>query len=200
MTNIWIYAAACLAIIAIPGPAVIFILSRTVIGGYRAGFQSAAGIAVGAMVNALASAIGLAVLFEAIPASLTVVRYLGAAYLLYLAYKTLTQKSAVKDDHGSIPTEKYFSQSVVVSLLNPKVTLFFAAFLPGFIDPNQGQFAQILVLASIFVLIALIYDTLIVLTSGFTRQFFSKNARGDNTYFQYASAACLTIVAGFAVS
>jgi len=151
------------------------------------------------MINAIASATGLAILFEVIPASLTVVRYLGAAYLLYLAYKTLTARISAPVE-GERIGGRYFSQAMIVSLLNPKVTLFFAAFLPSFIDPAQGHFQQIFLLAFIFVVIALLFDFLIVLTSGLTRQYFMKSGGGNNRFFKYASATCLTIVAGFAIS
>ncbi|MCF1462084.1 LysE family translocator [Agrobacterium vitis] len=167
MTNLWIYVGACLAIIAIPGPALIYILSRTVEGGFRAGFLSASGIAVGALANALASAVGLSLIFKTIPASLTVVKYLGAAYLLFLAYKAVSPGASSAPQIDSDQT-KFFRQGVIVSLLNPKVTLFFAAFLPTFIDPSRVYFVQTSFLAVTFVIIAFLFDISLVLTSGYT--------------------------------
>ncbi|MDQ0455204.1 LysE family translocator [Rhizobium paknamense] len=196
MADLWIYVLACLAIVAIPGPAVIYILSRTVEGGFGAGVLSASGIAVGALGNALASAFGLSLLFAAFPASLYIIKYIGAAYLLYLAWKTL--RSGGGNQQSDIPKKQYFVQGVIVSLLNPKVTLFFAAFLPAFIHPEEGYFLQASRLAVIFVVIAFVFDLLTVLTSGLTREFFLKSAGADSKLFKYLSALCLVLVAGFA--
>ncbi|MGV1951410.1 LysE family translocator [Agrobacterium vitis] len=197
MNDIWIYILACLAIVAIPGPAVIYILSRTVEGGFGAGVLSASGVAMGALGNALASAFGLSLLFASVPASLYIIKYGGAIYLLYIAWKTIRSRS---DRTAEAETQKksYFFQGLIVSLLNPKVTMFFAAFLPAFIDPSKGYFLQTSQLAIIFVVIAFIFDIVTVVTSGLTREFFLKNSGADSKIFKYLSAICLVLVACFA--
>lgn len=196
MNDIWIYILACLAIVAIPGPAVIYILSRTVEGGFGAGVLSASGVAMGALGNALASAFGLSLLFASVSASLYIIKY-GARFIFFISLgKRFVPEATVQQRQKH--RKSYFFQGLIVSLLNPKVTMFFAAFLPAFIDPSKGYFLQTSQLAIIFVVIAFIFDIVTVVTSGLTREFFLKNSGADSKIFKYLSAICLVLVACFA--
>ena len=164
-----VFAAAALALIVVPGPAVLYIVSQSIDRGRLAGFVSALGIAVGALVHVCAAAIGLSSILVSSATAFTVVKYAGAAYLIGMGLWTLFNRREAEPDGA--PSERRlrrrFGQGVVVNVLNPKTGLFFLAFLPQFVDPDQGSAAlQIVVLGLVFVLIAVISDSVWALAAG----------------------------------
>ena len=134
------FAAACVLFAVIPGPAVIYIVTRAVDQGRMAGIASVLGIASGTLVHVPAAALGLSALMLSSATAFTVVKYLGAAYLVYLGIrKIMGRNEAFGGPEGSRqPLMRIFRQGAVVGVLNPKTALFFLAFLPQFVDPALG--------------------------------------------------------------
>ena len=168
-----VFAAAALALIVVPGPAVLYIVSQSIDRGRLAGFVSALGIAVGALVHVAAAAIGLSSLLVSSATAFNVVKYAGAAYLICMGLWTIFRRP--DEAPVSAPSERRlrrrFGQGVIVNVLNPKTALFFFAFLPQFVDPEKGAAAlQIGVLGLVFVVIAVVSDSLWALAAGTASQ------------------------------
>lgn len=152
-----------------PGPAVIYILGRTLSQGRGSGLASVAGVALGNLGNAIGAALGLAVLFAASSAAFTVVKWAGAAYLVVLGVKMLRSAGSAPSA-GPASVEpllrwRVFRDGFVVALLNPKTALFFAAFLPQFMTAHAPHFLQSLVLGTGFVAVAACTDLFYVLAA-----------------------------------
>lgn len=151
-----------------PGPGVLYIVTRSLVQGRRSGVVSVAGVALGNLGNALAASVGLAALFAVSSLAFTVVKYAGALYLLYLGAQML--RSPKIGDASTLPgaasLRRVFRDGFVVALLNPKTTVFFAAFLPQFLSPNAPPMLQSMVLGSLFVVIAAITDSAYALAAG----------------------------------
>jgi threonine/homoserine/homoserine lactone efflux protein len=148
---------------------VLYIVARSVDQGRFAGVVSALGICVGGLVHVLAATIGLSSLLASSATAFTIVKYLGAAYLVFLGIRRLLTHESVENDLIRIPRSRrrLFVDGVVVNVLNPKTALFFIAFLPQFVDPDAGAATlQIFALGLVFVVIALSSDTLWALAAG----------------------------------
>ena len=164
-----VFAVAAIALVAIPGPNLIFIATRSLSQGQRAGFASALGVEAGTLVHVAAAAVGLSAVVASSATAFTVVKYLGAAYLIYLGVRALLsrQRTEIAADDAVTPLGRVFLEGMLVNVLNPKVALFFLAFLPQFIDPARGGTAtQTLALGTVFFLIALVMDLLYVVAAG----------------------------------
>ena len=156
-----ISALASAALIAVPGPAVLYIVTRSIHQGRRAGVASVLGIETGALVHVAAAAVGLSAVLASSAMAFSVVKYAGAAYLIGLGLWTVFSGHAEKDASVVIAVRlrRVYAQGVVVDAFNPKVALFFLAFLPQFIDPDAAHPAlQIGLLGLAFVAIALVLD------------------------------------------
>ena len=156
-----------------PGPGVFYIVTRSLLQGRRSGLASVAGVAVGNLGNALGACIGLAALFSVSTSAFTIVKYAGAAYLVYLGVQALRSQPAVASEASATPQQpshtsagRIFRDGFLVALLNPKTAIFFAAFLPQFIDPIAAPMMQSATLASLFVAIAAMTDTIYALAAG----------------------------------
>lgn len=173
------FLLASLVLAASPGPGVLYIVARTLSQGRSAGLVSVAGVAVGNGANALAASIGLAALFALSSLAFDIVRYGGAAYLVFLGVQALSQPSAAATERRFAAPDlpRIFRDAVVVALLNPKTTLFFAAFLPQFMNPSGSTVVQGIALGGLFVLIALVTDSLYVLAAGALGQRIGRTAR-----------------------
>jgi len=150
-----------------PGPGVFYIVTRSVAQGRRAGLASVGGVAVGNLCNAIGAAVGLAALFAISSLAFTVVKYAGAGYLIYLGIQALRTRpqAATNEPPAPAPAARIWRDGFIVALLNPKTAVFFAAFLPQFIDPHAG-ISQTVVLGALFVAIAATTDTLYALAAG----------------------------------
>lgn len=199
MSDIWIYVLACLAIIVVPGPALLFILARTLSGGFKAGIFSAIGVSLGLFVSSLASIFGLALLLDQHPSLVGVIKYFGAAYLLYLSYMNMRSEYTFEVERQA-KQNQYFIQAFTVSLFNPKTMIFFAAFLPGFITADQHYLFQITMLAVIFISIALIFDIIVVFGSQAIARRTLHNIKENNTTLKLFSSVSLFVIAIFLVS
>jgi threonine/homoserine/homoserine lactone efflux protein len=147
----------------------LLIASRSVSQGRSAGFASLGGIQVGTYCHAMAAAFGLSQLFLAVPIAYDVVRFAGAAYLLYLAWKTFRADSTgapAVTAQGRLPIGRIFRQGLLTNLLNPKMALFVLALFPQFVRPQDGAVAlQILILATILNLIGLVVNGVVILSA-----------------------------------
>lgn len=165
LNSLLLFAVACLAINLIPGPDVIYIVSNTMKGKMISGLKAAMGLGVGYFVHTLAASLGLSAIILSSALAFSIVKWLGAAYLVYLGIQALISmwrgNNKMVVDDNSKPNGNVFCQGIVVSVLNPKVALFFLSFLPQFIDPLAGSTSiQLLTLGLIFSLLATLCNVL----------------------------------------
>ena len=168
-TRLATFMLAAGLLIVVPGPAVLYVIARSVDQGKLAGIVSVLGIALGAVVHSLAAAVGITAVLAASALAFSTVKYLGAAYLIYLGITTLLKKPEAQKKIVVEPKPLWqiFRQGFVVNLLNPKTALFFLAFLPQFADPARGSVPlQTFILGLIFVTIALLSDSIYALLAG----------------------------------
>ena len=164
-----LFFTAAAVLIVIPGPAVLYIVARSIDQGRNAGLTSAAGIATGGLVHVMAASLGLSALIVSSAIAYSAIKYLGAAYLFYLGIKKFREQPIDADvKHADpIPLRRVFSQGALVNILNPKTAIFFFAFLPQFVDPAHGSVArQFLVLGLIFTVMGFFSDSMWALTAG----------------------------------
>jgi threonine/homoserine/homoserine lactone efflux protein len=158
------FLGAALVLAVTPGPGVVYVVTRTLAQGRICGLASVTGVALGNLGNAAAASVGLAALLSASAAAFNVVKYAGAAYLCYLGLQALrSQPSQAAGLAAPAANWQVLGQGFLVALLNPKTTLFFAAFLPHFMVPTATPILQGLALSAIFVGIAALSDTAYVL-------------------------------------
>jgi threonine/homoserine/homoserine lactone efflux protein len=165
LTTLLLFAATTCALVAIPGPNSLYIAARSASQGRRAGVASALGVEAGTVVHVTAAAVGVSALIASSAAAFSTVKWLGVAYLVYLWIRTLRGGAAPADGQqiAAAPLRRAFAEGAVVNVLNPKVALFFLAFLPQFVDPARGSTAsQTLALGLVFFAIALCMDLLFV--------------------------------------
>ena len=137
--TLFVFALAALAILAVPGPAVIYIVTRSIHQGRAAGIASVLGIHAGTLVHLTAATVGLSAILASSATAFTVVKLLGALYLIVIGIRTLLGRADPDDTDPQRPPRRKrrdFAEGVVVNILNPKTALFFLAFLPQFVDPN----------------------------------------------------------------
>jgi threonine/homoserine/homoserine lactone efflux protein len=163
-----LFAAAALALIVVPGPAVLYIVAHSVDQGRRAGLASAAGVATGGTIHVVAATVGLSSLLVSSATLFEAVKLVGAAYLVYLGVRRLlTKPTAAPGARERRPFAALYRRGIVINVLNPKTALFFFAFLPQFVDPDRGAaWLQIAVFGVFFVLLAWASDSLYALAAG----------------------------------
>jgi len=157
-----VFAVAAVTLLVIPGPAVLYIVSRSVGQGRAAGLTSVCGIHVGSLLHVAAAALGLSALLVSSALAYDTVRYLGAAYLVWLGVQRLVARDEDASPAGAARERlgRIFAQGVVVNVLNPKTALFFFAFLPQFVDAAAGAVPlQVAVLGATFVGLGLVTDS-----------------------------------------
>lgn len=155
----FLFASFVLAVT--PGPGVLYIVTRTIAEGRASGLASVAGVALGNLANAIGASIGIAAIFAVSAVAFMVVKYAGAAYLIYLGIKALRAPAAASASLAvePAPKGKIFRDGFLVALLNPKTTMFFAAFLPQFMTADEGPVGQSIVLGVVFVVMAALTDS-----------------------------------------
>jgi threonine/homoserine/homoserine lactone efflux protein len=181
------FALASVTLITIPGPNLVYILTRSVSQGTRAGLVSAAGVETGTLVHVTAAALGLSSLVAASPVGFAVLRYAGAGYLAYLGVRTLVRSPGLDlaGEAARRPLRRVYRDGAVVNLLNPKVALFFLAFLPQFVSPQTAPRPQMMVLGAVFFVLALVLDTAYALAGGAVGGW-SRRPRGHSSWQRYA--------------
>ncbi len=190
VSTLALFMAATLALLLVPGPAVLYIIARGIDQGRLAGLASAAGIATGSLFHVFAAALGLSAILASSSLAFSVVKYLGAAYLIYLGVRTLLTRPDPAEplDRRPRTRRELFRQGVVVQVLNPKIALFFLAFLPQFVDPTRGNVTgQTLFFGGLLMVMGLCTDSLYAVISG---------SAGDWLKRQPAFASAQRYVAG----
>jgi threonine/homoserine/homoserine lactone efflux protein len=166
-STLTVFCLAALALAVVPGPAVTYIVARSVDQGRRAGLMSAFGVATGGLVHVAAATAGLSALLASSASAFTVVKFVGAAYLIAIGLLRLLGRG--EDDSGEIEPlaqRRVFAQGVVVNVLNPKTALFFLAFLPQFVDRHGWPIAvQVGLLGCLFVALAVLSDSTYAVTA-----------------------------------
>jgi len=165
-----LFVAAALALLLVPGPAVIYVVARSVEGGRLTGLVSVLGVELGTLLHVVFAAAGLSAIVVSSAAAFSVVKWLGAAYLIWLGLRQILGRDSGDEEvpyGGEGNRFRVFSQSVLVQVLNPKVALFFLAFLPQFVDPSRGAaWTQIVVLGATLATLGLFTDGLYALLGG----------------------------------
>jgi len=173
-----VFVLASLALLLAPGPAVLYVVARSIDQGRWAGIVSVLGISLGGWIHVVAAAVGLSALLVSSALAFTVVKYLGAAYLIYLGITTLMKPAQPVGDTEIVKMShaKIFRQGMIVNLLNPKTALFFFTFIPQFVDPARGSVAlQIVFLGSLFLFMAVVTDGAYALVAGTLGQWLKTN-------------------------
>jgi threonine/homoserine/homoserine lactone efflux protein len=168
-STLLVFIAAAAVLLITPGPAVMYIVTRSIDQGRLAGIVSVLGVAVGTLFHVVAAALGLSAILVSSALAFDIVKYLGAAYLVYLGMRRLLAKDDALHAVAVEPQRlsRIFRQGVIVNVLNPKLALFFFAFLPQFVDPARGPVGgQMLILGLILVVMGLCSDSVYALLAG----------------------------------
>jgi threonine/homoserine/homoserine lactone efflux protein len=179
-SSLILFLSAAVVLLAIPGPAVLYIVGRTLGQGRSAGLVSALGIGAGTLVHVAAAGVGLSALLMSSAIAFGVAKYLGAAYLIYLGIQKLRSEELLDAAPEAAPSKlsRVFGQGVVVNVLNPKTALFFFAFLPQFVDATRGSVvSQILFLGTLFAVMGVVSDSLWALFAGAVSDSLKSNPR-----------------------
>ncbi|WP_028401430.1 LysE family translocator [Ectobacillus panaciterrae] len=167
LSTLGTFVAVVIGLFLIPGPAVLLTATRTVQGGQKAGVMAALGIATGDFIHTLFAAVGLSAILMTSAFAFSIVKFAGAVYLFYLGIRAILEKPADPQLPKVSPVSALsaYGQAILTEVLNPKTALFFLAFLPQFVHPERGaSIVQFLVLGLIFVLLGVVYTTIIALS------------------------------------
>ena len=198
-----LFGLAALGLLVVPGPAVLYIVTRSIHQGRAAGLVSVLGVATGSLVHVTAAALGLSALLMSSAVAFEAVKLIGAAYLIWLGIRILQGRDAqeVPEEVQTANLVRAYAQGVVVNVLNPKTALFFLAFLPQFVDPQAGGTApQLLVLGVVFVALGIVSDGTYALVASrlggwlLARPAFARNRRyvTGGVFITLGAAAALT--------
>jgi threonine/homoserine/homoserine lactone efflux protein len=174
-----VFVGAALLLLVVPGPSVLYIVTRSIDQGRKAGLVSMLGIEAGALVHVAAAALGLSAILMTSAAAFSVVKYAGAAYLVFLGVRRLmTPEEPLREsDPAREPVRRLFWQGVLVNALNPKTALFFLAFIPQFVDLTAPIAPQVLLLGAIFILLALLSDGVYALVASGAGRWLRRSVR-----------------------
>ncbi|MBY3222056.1 MULTISPECIES: LysE family translocator [Rhizobium] len=177
--NIWLFIGASLALLLIPGPAVLYIFARSVEHGRLAGFPSILGIHAATLVHVIVAALGLSAVLASSALAFSIVKYAGAAYLIWLGFKKIFGRNELPDTHlKPFGYARLLRDGFVVNLFNPKTALFFLAFLPQFVAVDRGHATmQIAVLGLIYTCLGIITDGSYAFAAGIAGNWLRRNRR-----------------------
>lgn len=193
-----IFATASLLLAIAPGPDNIFVLTQSAMHGPRAGVLITLGLCTGLFVHIAAVAFGVAALLQASAAAFTTLKLLGAAWLLYLAWQ------AFRAEQTSLPADRtdlrggrtLYLRGIIMNVSNPKVAIFFLAFLPQFVDPKRGPvFAQVVLLGLVFMLAALLVFCGIAWATGHVRSWWTRSRRVQTMINRLAGSVFILLAA-----
>jgi threonine/homoserine/homoserine lactone efflux protein len=167
-TSLWFFSLAALALLVIPGPSVLYIVVQSAEQGRRVGLAAVAGVHLGSLVHVSAATAGLSAIIVASAVAFSTVKYVGAAYLVFLGIRRLlTREDNVAVERSRDSLRRAFARGTLVNVLNPKTAIFFLAFLPQFVDADRGAvWSQALVLGLVFVALGFVSDSLYALAAG----------------------------------
>jgi threonine/homoserine/homoserine lactone efflux protein len=197
LATLLLFAGSAATLVLIPGPNLIYIVTRSVESGRRAGLASVLGVETGTMIHVAAAAFGLSALLASSAVAFEIVKYAGVAYLVYLGVRALRAGRAPETQVAPAGMRRTVAEGVLVNVLNPKVSLFFLAFLPQFVDPDKGSaVTQILVLGLVFMAIAATLDLLFVVAANLIGKRMGRSARSrgfaGGVYLALAALAAAT--------
>lgn len=181
LNELLLFAAAALLMVLTPGPNMIYLISRSICQGRRAGVISLLGVIAGFLVHMLAAAIGLTALFMAIPLAYEILKWAGAAYLLYLAWQAVKPGATSPFEASNLPEDsplKLFLMGFLTNVLNPKIAVFYLSIFPQFVSPEHGSvFTQSLVLGSTQICVSFTVNLLITLSAARLAAWFQRDPR-----------------------
>ena len=201
--HLGLFAGAALVLAVTPGPAVLYIVTRSLSQGRAAGVVSCLGVALGGVFHVLAAALGLSAVLATSALAFGLVKYAGAAYLIWLGVRKLTSPAASFAPHAdtNVSLAAAFREGVVVNVLNPKTALFFLAFLPQFVSPERGNVPlQCALLGGLFLLIALCTDTTWSLAASGARSWLTGHPRFVSAERYVTGGAYLTLGVAAAIA
>ena len=181
LENLAAFALAALALAALPGPSVLFIIGRSLSLGRAAGLLSVVGNASGMALQVAAVAAGIGALVASSVVAFTIIKFLGAGYLIYLGVQAIRHRNEVTDAAARPAPRtlwRVYGEAVIVGVSNPKSIVFFVAILPQFVDRGAGALPlQLAELGAIFLLFAMTFDSIYAVTAGSARAWFATNPR-----------------------
>jgi threonine/homoserine/homoserine lactone efflux protein len=161
------YLSAAFLLAVVPGPGMLYVLTRSLHGGRKEGIQSSLGTAVGGSFHVVAAALGLSAILAASSLAFTIIKYAGAAYLVYLGVRMLLEKHELDLAESPSTTGNPFAQGIITEMLNPKTALFFLSFIPQFVDLSSGNVTlQFILLGSISVFLNTSADLIVTFFAG----------------------------------
>ena len=174
-----VFIPAALVLLAIPGPAVLYIIATSVEGGRRHGLLSVAGVHIGSLVHVVAAVAGLSALIVSSAIAFSTVKYVGAAYLVYVGIRKWLERDEPAEAAARPPRSgrRVFTQGIVVNVLNPKTALFFLAFLPQFVDRDRTVWTQIAVLGLVWIALGLLSDGAYAVAGGTIGRFIRRRRK-----------------------
>ncbi len=188
--NLWLFIGAAMVLLLIPGPAVLYVVARSVTQGRTAGIVSVCGIHTATLIHIAAAALGLSVLVLSSALAFNIVKFAGAAYLIWLGFRKIFGPAEAAGPDGELPRYSYarlFRDGFFVNLLNPKTAVFFLAFLPQFVDVSKGHVAmQITILGLILAVLGFCTDSAYSLLAGSVADWL-KRSRGYVQFERYGS-------------
>lgn len=179
-TTLFLFCVATIILVVTPGPNMLYIISRSIGQGRRVGIVSSLGVDSGSLVHIIAAAVGLSALLVSSALAFAVVKYLGAAYLIYLGVNILMERSASKNIEtlASDSLWRIYRQGFLTNVLNPKVAVFFLAFFPQFVDVSRGSVTvQILILGAIFIFLGAAIDLIVASLAGMMGNYLKDSIR-----------------------
>ncbi len=198
------FITAALVLLLIPGPAVFYIIGRSMGQGRAAGLISACGISVGTLVHVAAATLGLSAVLASSAMAFQTIKYLGAAYLVFLGIQKLMQRGPENFDAASaepVRLRRVFAQGVIVNILNPKNALFFLAFLPQFVSPGRGHVReQILFLGLLFTCLGIMSDSMWAMLAGTLAELMRKKKVWLNAQRYFSGGMLITLGLATALS
>ena len=196
--TIVLFFGASVALSLAPGPDNIFVLTQSALYGRKAGVLVTAGLCTGLLVHTAAVSLGVAAIFQTSILAFNILKIVGAGYLLYLAWLAFRASAAKIDDSGDTKLEwrKLYARGVVMNITNPKVAIFFLAFLPQFADPARGSITiQMLIFGGVFILAAFLIFGSIAWSAGFLSEWLKGSDKAQVTMNRIAG----TVFAGLAL-
>jgi threonine/homoserine/homoserine lactone efflux protein len=180
LSTLTAYIAVVLGFVFIPGPATLLTVARATSSGTKVGIATGAGIAAGDVVHTIMAMVGISAIIATSAALFSIVKYIGAAYLVYLGIRAIIEKTPANPAAGALATSagKAFRQAILTEVLNPKTALFFLAFLPQFVRPENGSvMLQLTILGVIFVMLGLLSTVVFAVSAGRLGTFLRRNPR-----------------------
>lgn len=196
-TQLALFAVTSTVLIFTPGPDIIYVMTRGVAQGKKAGLAAAAGFALGNFAHTFFAIVGLSALVTSSATAFACVKYAGAAYLVYIGFKMLRSKSSLAAEGAAVELacRVIFRQSILANIMNPKVALFFLAFFPQFVDRSRGGVPmQMLILGSTFVVLTMLGFGLVALLSGEIGRWLNRSSKAGDRIGQVAG--CILIGLG----